>query len=394
MYKRNFMFLLLIMISLSFTSCGNIFDWFYPDEVTDSTDIEGLMASADAALQSGDFYTAWKTYKTVIDADTVNSRARWGYAQAYVLDQGVTLLVVASKFVAGEDPATVISPAATTLTNIMGQVAWALRPIARGQCDGVISASDFEINLNLMLAYMIQGFLRNGDKPNTDGSYFSTGDLFLLQGGEFSYNTSVVDIGTYQSTIETSIAEISTALSSWPFTVQRSTVSNLLVAAHNITEDLVFVYQIMITSFNDFNEAMYALNNGVAGLGSGQVMQDIQTEINDRYNEASGYLSGSYADTTNLNRDHMRVVGTNMYGFSFTPNWFSSFSKSSWTNIHLSTPYNTTYALNKTNLFYRFDISSGDFGTNHLNYLIDVQSVISNILSDIENSNLLGNLGL
>ncbi len=404
MPKKIIIFILIIFITGIFASC-NIFDWLYPDEDI-SGDVEDLIAKGDAALRSGNPSEAMKYYGEAIKKDSKSSEARWGYVKAYILTKNADLILIASKLVAGQDPASIISDSASTLMGMMNVIIDKLDPIAHGQCDGVIPSTDFGVNLNLMLAYMVRGFLMNGDS-NSDENYFSItgaggGDIFIFQNGELVYNPAVVDIEGLSETLTVTFDEVINSLSTQPHPspLARSTVSNLLRTSHNIIEDLLYVYYVMGSSFSDFTGGMYALNNAVAGLAAGEVVEELKRELEDRYNEAREYLEGSEDDACSLNDDHFRIVGQDVNGYtnSCPENWYTKFTKSPWTNH--SNPPNTTYAPGKTNLYRRFLNKSGDyfttFGdaqfTNDLIFITDLTNTVSKIFRDIENSNLLKNL--
>jgi len=396
--------ILCVLIIGIFASC-NIFDWLYPDEET-SDNAEDLVAQGDAALQNGDVDKALECYKKAVDKDSKNSKARWGYVKAYILKKNVDLILIASKLTAGADPSSVISSSASSITNTMNNVIQYLDPIAHGQCDGAISSTSFEVNLNLMIAYMVRGFLKNGDS-NADNIYFSIegsggGDLFIFKNGEITYNPNVANIESYQSDLENTFNSILASLkTSPPSKISRSSVSNILYIAHNLTEDLLYVYKIMGSSFADFSGGMYALYNGIAGLSTEEVVEDLKKEMEKRYNEAKGYLDGADDDTANLSHDHLRIVGTNMIGDDGSDNWYYNFNKSSW-DTHSNPPTKSISDwYGKTNLYRRFLNKSGDYLTNPLNtsqftndliFISDLTNTISKIFRDIEESNLLKNL--
>jgi len=397
-------FKLLGILSLTLLLLNNcsIFDGLYPDETAEG-DVETLIAKGDTELSKGNPYEAWINYDKAVQKAPRNSKARWGAAKSYILYKNADLILIASKIMGKQDPSTIISKGASSLVDTMSKVIFYLDPIAKGQCDEQISRYSVDINLNLMLAYLIRGFLKNGDKPNSDGNYFSNGDLFILQNGKLSYNTNVVKIEDYQKTLESSYEDIVNSLSQTPpSSIPRSSVSNIIYIAHNITEDLLLIYYIMGSSFNDFSGGMFALNNATVSISGSEVVEELKKELQDRYNEFNGYLNGADIDTANLNNDHFRFVGTNMIGYSGSPNWYDSFTNSDW-STH-SNPPNTEYQPGKTNLYWRFlNRVSGNLldefppdaqFTNELIFITDLTNCLSKLFRDIENANLLKNLGV
>lgn len=391
--------LLIALLCLGLAGCGNIFDALYPDQDSTTTNTDDLVALGDSALQSGQVDSALDYYGRAVAQQSGNSRARRGYTRAYIMKKNADLLYLASGL-SGQSTNIphIITDSAVSMTNTMNVVIDKLLPVSQGSCDGIVPATDFEINMNLALAYFLRAFLRNGDS-NGDGSYFSAsgpggGDLFIFQNGNITYNVNVSAFTVMQGPLENLLDQLNGFGTSG--ILPRSSVSNVLVLSHDITEDILFVYRVFGSSFDDFLGAASALNQAVGGLSAGSVMDDIRTEINQRVAEMSGYFNGATADANNLSSDHLRVVGTQMSNWnSGASGWYSSFVKSGWTN-HLTGIPVTVYAAGKTNLLHRFSTHPASYTNTSpydILYITDVAEAVNNILQHVQNANLLNSIG-
>ncbi|MDD5065489.1 MAG: hypothetical protein PHF84_00445 [bacterium] len=402
--NRKFLIIMLTctVIIVGIMSCS-VFDGLYPDKDTGTTDAADLVEMGDIAMQKGEVAAATNYYARAVRADGRNSKARRGYARANILLNNANLIWLASKMSSGQDsdlPGLITASAGGFLGTMDVVIAY-LGPISEGRCDGAVSAYDFEINMNLMLAYFIRGFLRNGDS-NGDSIYFSTagpggGDLFIFDNGNLGYNPAVADITTLQNNIEGDLSAIESSLPTMA-SIQRSTISNLIWQGHDINEALLLVYKTFGSSFVDFTGASSSLNKAVAGLTSGGVMDDIRNDINERYTEMSAYLTGADTDANNLNNDHVRIVGVNVPGYiSDSVSWYASFSKSVWPHAFVNS---TDPRTGMTNLYYKFVRKPGDFFTNlaspqtaeDLKILQQTTNTMLQLMRDVENANLIKNL--
>lgn len=393
MTRRVIVLLLVVFFSFNLVSCtSSIFDWLYPDEGGDGDSVEDLIANGDAALKRGEPKTALDYYSRAVALSSPrSSRASVGAARATMLLVNVDIMMLCSKLIADNsgDLSAIISPEAGTLEEKMGAVISYLAPLSSGQCDGEIPATDFEVNMNLMIAYFLRGFLKNGDS-NTDGAYFSAsgsdnGDIFIFEGSSIGYNANKVNVETLQANIETEMNNLTAGIAGG--SVPRATVSNLIYMSHDVLEDLLLVYKYYNTSFDDFIGAATALNRGVAGISGGEVVADMQNEINSRVNEMNSYLNGADTDTANLSTDHLRLVGTNAFSGSY-----STFSETSWA-LHMAIGSDNLDDTGKTNLSGILGIHTGDFSVVARSaYLTRLQQTIEKILNDITSANLINNL--
>lgn len=391
--------LLIALLCLGLAGCGNIFDALYPDQDSTTTNTDDLVALGDSALQSGQVDSALDYYGRAVAQQSGNSRARRGYARAYIMKKNADLLWMASRISSGStDISAVITTSAVSMTNTMNVVIDKLLPVSQGSCDGIVPATDFEINMNLALAYFLRAFLRNGDS-NGDGDYFSAsgaggGDLFIFQDGNITYNVNVSAFTVMQGPLENLLDQLNGFGTSG--ILPRSSVSNVLVLSHDIVEDILFVYRIFGSSFSDFLGAASALNQAVGGLSAGSVMDDIRNDINQRVAEMSGYFNGATADANYLSSDHLSVVGTQMSNWSGgASGWYSSFVKTGWTN-HLAAIPDTTYASGKTNLLRLFSAHPAGYTntiTNDISYITNMAAVVNGILEHVQNANLLNSIG-
>lgn len=397
--KKQYILYICILLILIFTQCS-IFDGLYPDKAVGNESAQDLITLGDTALQNGNIDGALDYYSRAITASQGTSGlARKGYAKAYILKNNADLMFLGSQLSAGTGlPSSIVS----SLTNTMNTVINTLNPIGLGQCDSSVATTDFEVNVNLLLAFFIRGFMKPADS-NGDGNYFAEGDILIFKNGSITYNENVVDIDTLQAELESSLQSVQDSLNALPslIALDRSVISNTLQWSHNITEDLLLIYKIFGNSFSDFTKAMDALNRGITGLNVNNVLNDIKTEADKRYNEMNSYLNGSLADTTNLNNNHYRIVGQNMINFAHIDHWYDNFIKSDWTTHVINQNTYIDNGITFTNLNYKFSQNTGNFFTNNstpttfnedLLFMQQLTNTLNKLIHDVENGNLLKNL--
>ena len=403
--------IILIASLLLFTGC-NIFEWLYPDNIN-SEEASDLVSKGNTALQKGELKKAMDYFSKAVSVDSKNSEARWGYVQAYTLYNNVSLIMIASKISADEDPSQIITEFTPNLLDIMNVIISYLAPISEDKCDGVIPATDININGNLMLAYLIRGFLKNADS-NGDGVYFSEtglggGDVIIFDdSGNLTYNPNVVDIDNLQTQLDSLYSSLEKSVNDPSNNrLGRDAVSNIIVVTHDLTESLAYVYKIFGSSFDDFTKAASALDKLAEGLPETEVFLQFKEEVDERYNQMAGYLQGADIDANHLNCDHYMMVGTNMSGYDGAEppdrgyHWttYGNFNTTSFTT---HSPIATTYETGKTNYYMRLHNHSGDYltnaianpqqFTNDLHFLKDLFLSVATVFTDIVNANLIKNI--
>lgn len=182
----------------------NIFSWTH--SAGSGEDATVLLADADSALASGDYAKAMEYYQKAIDADPANSKARYGYVNAYVKNSGLNIIEFAKsagnqKTIASAVPgltSNVVSAGGSFLIDDRTKpfgidmkkfedlaivLVDKLDPIATGKCDGKVPATDPEVNLNLAFGYLLRGLFLIFDPPNGNS-------------GSIQYNIYKYDDGT------------------------------------------------------------------------------------------------------------------------------------------------------------------------------------------------------
>ncbi len=394
MRKTGILFLVVIFIGLSVSSC-NIFDWLYPD--TEEVDVSESVSLGDSSLKSGNFKQAMEYYKKAYTADPDNSKARWGYAKAYILENNVDFLYFVSKILGTSESTNItsaVSDYAPKLENMATEIINVLSPVESDSTwDGAISRYNFEVNFNLMLAYMLKGFLYLGDS-NNNGKYFENvpnGDLLVVENGQFNYNQYVVDIEETMNAVSSTFETISS--SSNP-DISKTDFTNTFLAAHDLIENMLLIYSIAENTLGNFNKAMGALARAQRGLSQeNEMLQDLSKEIEDRVNEFQRYFEGAYTDTTNLNYDHRELVGVNCSNYNPSdPKWYVNFVRSPFTS-HTPDPGSLWGDL-ETNYTYPWPDPSTNATafSNNVAYIERVGHYFETLLDHVENANLLKNL--
>jgi len=392
MTRKMLVFGFLLIAGIFFLNCEkNIFSIFYPESsstVVDSNDVNDYITQGDAYLAKGDPYNAWLNYDAAVKKFPTSGIARSRAARAYIIYKGnVDLMMIASQFSAGNDMADVITDFATSLNDLMDKIIYYLSDIAKKKCDDSVPYNDFEVNINLSLANFIKAFLVIGDS-NNDGVYFSTGDLFIAQGGSIDYNQDFINIDGLQSSLEGDIDNIISILDTGSGTISRSVVSNIIVTSHDLVEMILTVYSIAYRGFSYFNEANYALNNAISGLPSDPALEDFRQEANERFTEINGYLNGAEEDTSNLSSDHFKLVGVHMNSYVPNTKWYTNFTTSVWSS-HFSV------VSSPTNLLWSLSTHPGDYdvlNTNDLKFLSELTNSIMSIMRHVAEGNLVNNI--
>lgn|GEM_PF-2812427 len=180
-YMRNREFfaagILLLLSGFCIYGCGkstNLFGWTHAEGKSD--DPEVLLHDADAALASGDYQAAMDYYKKIVDNDSTNSLARYGYVTAYMKKEFqdldvATLLTNLSNQSSDTANSSLIDPSkfsTQTLIDMGNALVDNLAPISEGKCDGDVKSSDIGMNVNLAFGYMLQAVGTIMD-PGKDG---------------------------------------------------------------------------------------------------------------------------------------------------------------------------------------------------------------------------------
>jgi len=193
--------ILLIVMSLLLSGCGqwNIFKWAHKEG--ESTDTTVLVADGQSALNNGDYAKAEEIFYKAIQANPRSSEANYGYAQAIIGASGLGLAqIISSVIEQGKSQSTTLpadnpfihfvsksfSPegnllpfSVNDLTNLYAtskKVIDPLKKIADGQCDGVIPADDLDVNINLSFMLIIRAGCSLLDS-NNNGIPGESGDI-------------------------------------------------------------------------------------------------------------------------------------------------------------------------------------------------------------------------
>jgi hypothetical protein len=162
--KKGFTLLLFCLLGFILPSC-NLFTNMHVDG--SATDASILVADGQAAMSRGDYTQAADYFEKAITANPQNSRARVGYAKAFLKNQGFNFANFFQTFIdqmdsGGSGSIDFINPpdwgcatyaeVVTVLTTVLDS----LDPIARNLCDGEVAATDPTINLNAGFLYMLR----------------------------------------------------------------------------------------------------------------------------------------------------------------------------------------------------------------------------------------------
>jgi hypothetical protein len=168
--KTKFLLLLIGLLIIGFIAGCNILSWSNKIS-SDTSDIPTLLYEANNAVESRDYPKAMEYYLKVISIDPKNSKARYGYSSACIQNTGSGLLslVKIANLISSSQNSNNPNPFETELKNLEIAVASVIDyvdPIAEGQCDGVISKDNFDININLSFAYILKTIFVLIDPPN------------------------------------------------------------------------------------------------------------------------------------------------------------------------------------------------------------------------------------
>lgn len=194
----KFLSFFLITVSLFlFLGCGdsNIFSSISNDDL--NADVATLTATAEKELKDGNYANAKKYYESIIIKDPKNSVAYYGLAAVAFKENGIDLAKILAS-VTENSTSTSFSKVAISngigatnieqLININNlkdlftaskKVSEYLAKIANGQCDGVIKATDVDVNVNLAIALVLESALTVMD-TNGDGDPASSGDIIKV----------------------------------------------------------------------------------------------------------------------------------------------------------------------------------------------------------------------
>jgi tetratricopeptide (TPR) repeat protein len=182
---KYFKLIVLIIFAISLTGC-NIFSWTHKAG-SDANDTVSLTTDGDSALYSADYVGAMDYYDKAIASDPTNSKARYGYVNAYIKNTGLNIVELAKntgnfKTIANLVPGLVSHKAGTykliddpskpfgidikTFENLAIVLVDKLEPIAKGETDNKISPNDPEMNLNLALGHFLRAVLIVADPPD------------------------------------------------------------------------------------------------------------------------------------------------------------------------------------------------------------------------------------
>ncbi len=325
MTKKFIIIILLVALSSMFIGCrGNIFGWLYPGDDTDFEDVDDLVEAGDIALRKGDFETAKKCYWNAIQKNPRSSRARFGYARAFILSKNVDLLYMASKLYAEPQNANIVmselindykfTDTMTTVIDVLNDPQYS---IVNQQCDGDIPYNDFAVNFDLMISYFFRALISIGDS-NNDKQYFTktaTGGDFLYFGGEgedlLVENTNVIKQEENRKEFDENFTYITNNLGS---SIEKSYFVNVLHMLHEIIEDIIYIYYLSDLGLDDFLNFNLCWTRGVQGLiGNNEVINKMVKDADKSYNEFKVIKDNAIPDTDVLNADHNDIVGVNAY---------------------------------------------------------------------------------
>lgn len=168
--KVGFYLSLALVLPIMLAGCGgnkNLFAPMHSDGVESNPIV--LVADGKAALARGDYTNAEKYFKLAMEHGPTNAEARVGYAEAFLKTKGFSL----GKFTTGaldmmnsssssSEAIKLLSPEDwgvadfTELEAVLVEVINTLDPIAQGQTDGTIKATDVDVNLTAGLFYVLR----------------------------------------------------------------------------------------------------------------------------------------------------------------------------------------------------------------------------------------------
>ncbi|MDI6703778.1 MAG: tetratricopeptide repeat protein [bacterium] len=189
MYKKVLISLVLVFLLSFVTGCerGNIFSWTHKEGESD--DVEVLIADAEASMQNGDYEKAKGYYEKVLEKDPTNSEALLGHANTTLktseFDFVEFITDAIEKEATGEDPLLPKSIDFNNLNKTVDQMIRDLEKIADGKADGVIQATDPEVNTNLSIAKIINAVMTILDSDG-DGNVNEKGEDIIHVNEDFT----------------------------------------------------------------------------------------------------------------------------------------------------------------------------------------------------------------
>lgn len=202
---------LVLLVTAGLAGCGknNIFSWAHNSG--GSTDVRSLEADAYAALQNKDYAKAAEYYSKILNSDSSNSDAIYGYSSAKLADAGLDIGSLVSNFIRQQDTPTSLAPALSfmaqnrastsasnllpdsiaakisTIRPVIDDVITRLEKIVKGQADGKIAPDNPDVNLNLGFCYI----LRAAILVQNSGISFDTDYKVLITAQNVELATSV-----------------------------------------------------------------------------------------------------------------------------------------------------------------------------------------------------------
>lgn len=320
------------------------------------------MAEADTAYKNAQYQVALDNYAKVIEKDPENSKARVGYVNSYAKVRFVDFLYIAQEVGKTNFNLTVLLNDPIVKQNIVGSTGVfqvtidQLSKITSGECDGEIAVTDFNVNIQLSLSYLLRGLILMADSDG-DGIIASTNagsqDLLVLNGLQVGFNEKVLNFEAIASNIQTASSMSGNTninggggdpLSIFLSVGNASDLTNLTLgtnssfryfveAIHDSVEISLNLLKVAATSITYFNNSFASINRIFSKYSESPTVGQLARNIGDLNTEVNQYASlieTPYAMT--FNTFHNDLIGSYAYLGSV-----KNFSSSSFQS-HLNDP--------------------------------------------------------
>jgi len=192
--KKTAIVLVLVLLAAIFSGCTkstNVLAWAAP---SGGSSVAASKSSGNAAFAEGNYAKAMADFNAAVAASggvagSPDSEARYGYVKAYCKNAGLDLAAFLKAYSGSMTPGYMGAPGQpgagsymlinsqtlpfgmtlSQLENLANVVIVYLKPIADGNCDGVVPKDAAGLNVNLAFAYMLDGILVVAD-TNQDGT--------------------------------------------------------------------------------------------------------------------------------------------------------------------------------------------------------------------------------
>ncbi len=374
MTKKWIIIILLVGLAGLMASCqGNIFGWLYPedDDEVDSDDVNDYIETGDIYLKKGNPKRAWEIFDSAVSKFPKSAIARQRAARAYILWKNVDIMRLLSSFMSGQGMGNAFKNAAQILGDNMNVYIGYLEPIINNETDGTIPMSDFELNVNLMLAYGLTGIIKIGDS-NNDNKYFEDNDLVKIDSdtGMTAVNSNfLISLAFDLVAMASNMTQINT--------ISKSEVTNVLMKSHDLLDSVLSLYKGVIGNFIKAKESWDRAKAKVTISGEMDEYQKEKGEISDKIND---FFAKAMEDSNNYNSDYYKIAGNNVSGYDVNDlYWITDYSSTSWNSI-------TPASSSPQNLYWDLINHVGDYDPNPVSNPLGFAADIMSIMSVISNS--------